>query len=196
MPTSPTPFFRDRIRAMYKQFWRVFLTCVLACTAFSQTRSQIAVSKITSGPESATSTNAAAEVLALERAMEAAVVRGDVAYVDSVSAADLTFTHGDGWTTGGKPLLVDDRASFLKRVENRQYNARDLDSVKVEMHGDIAITYGRYVAQNRTGNPDQSWFSVWFERVYAKRTGRWLYVSHRTVHGPTYGPDRQSVSDK
>ncbi len=113
--------------------------------------------------------------------MEAAVVRGDVEYVDSVSAPDLTFTHGDGWTTGGKPLLVDDRASFLKRVENRQYNARDLDSVQVEMHGDIAITYGRYVAQNR---------------VYAKRRGRWLYVSHRTVHGPTYGPDRQSVSDK
>ncbi len=49
--------------------------------------------------------------------MEAAVVRGDVEYVDSVSAPDLTFTHGDGWTTGGKPLLVDDRASFLKRVE-------------------------------------------------------------------------------
>jgi len=37
-------------------------------------------------------------VLAFERAMEAAVVRGDVAYVDRVSAPDLTFTHGDGWT--------------------------------------------------------------------------------------------------
>ena len=44
--------------------------------------------------------------------------------------------------------------------------------------------------------PEQSWFSVWFERVYEKRDGRRLYVSHRTVHGPTYGPDRQSVSDK
>ena len=145
---------------------------------------------------SPTSTEAAADVLAFERAMEAAVVRGDVAYVDRVSAPDLTFTHGDGWTTGGKALGVDDRKSFLKRVENKQYNVRDLDSVKVEMHGDIAITYGRYVAQNRTDNPSQSWFSVWFERVYAKRDGRWLYVSHRTVHGPTYGPDRDSVSDK
>jgi hypothetical protein len=182
---------------MYKQFcWRVLLIVVFACSAFSQTTSRTAPSKIISGPGSANPTSAAGEVLALERAMEAAVVRGDVAYVESVSAPDLTFTHGDGWTTGGKPLLVDDRASFLKRVENRQYNARDLDSVQVEMHGDIAITYGRYVAQNRTGNPNQSWFSVWFERVYAKRGGRWLYVSHRTVHGPTYGPDRQSVSDK
>jgi len=138
----------------------------------------------------------AEEVLAFERAMEAAVVRGDVAYVDKVSSPDLTFTHSDAWTTGGKPLLVDDRKTFLQRVQNKQYNARDLDSVKVEMHGDVAITYGRYVAQNRMAKPEQSWFSVWFERVYEKRDGHWLYVSHRTVHGPAYGPDRQSVSDK
>jgi len=64
------------------------------------------------------------------------------------------------------------------------------------MHGDIAITYGHYVAQNRTGNPDRMWFSVWFERVYAKHDGHWQYLSHRTVHGPTHGPDRESLSDK
>jgi hypothetical protein len=177
--------------------FRPFYCClvyiaVLAYPAFSQTKPPIAAAKVSS-----TATDAAgAEVLAFERAMEAAVVRGDVAYVERVSAPDLSFTHGDGWTSGGKPLMVDDRAAFLKRVENKQYNVRDLDSVKVEMHGDIAITYGRYVAQNRTGDPARAWFSVWFERVYEKRDGRWLYVSHRTVHGPTYGPDRQSVSDK
>ncbi len=168
----------------------------LALLAFSHTKNPTPASKTSPEPELATSTDAAADVLAFEKAMEAAVVRGDVAYVDDVSAPDLSFTHGDGWTTGGKPLGVDDRKAFLERVENRQYNVRDLDSVKVEMHGDIAITYGRYVAQNRTGDPNRSWFSVWFERVYAKRDGRWLYVSHRTVHGPIYGPDRQSVSDK
>ena len=173
----------------------VLSVAALAGVAFGQ-QSSTATLKVTSARASTEVSAAAAEVLAFERAMEAAVVRGDVAYVDRVSAPDLSFTHGDGWMTGGKPLLVDDRAAFLKRLENKQYNARDLDSVKVEMHDDIAITYGRYVAQNRTGKPEQSWFSVWFERVYEKRDGRWLYVSHRTVHGPTYGPDRQSVSGK
>src|SRR5262245_5069231 len=173
----------------------VLSVVALACAAFGQ-QSSTASLKPTSAPASNEVSSAAAEVLAFERAMEAAVVRGDVAYVEHVSAPDLSFTHGDGWTTGGKPLLVDDRAAFLKRVENRQYNVRDLDSVKVEMHGDMTITYGRYVTQNRIGKPEQSWFSVWFERVYQKRDGRWLYVSHRTVHGPTYGPDRKSVSDK
>ena len=189
---------RQSLRQSFRQFRsRLAILAVLTCPAFGQTKSSpVAASKIHSAAESPASTDAAAEVLAFERAMEAAVVRGDVAYVDRVSSPDLTFTHGDGWTTGGKPLLVDDRKSFLKRVENKQYNVRDLDSVKVEMHGDIAITYGRYVAQNRTGDSDKAWFAVWFERVYAKRDGRWLYVSHRTVHGPTYGPDRQSVSDK
>lgn len=176
---------------------RVLFFAVLVCPAFGQQpKSPAAASNVTAATVATVASGAAAEVLAFERAMEAAVVRGDVAYVDRVSAPDLSFTHGDGWTTGGKPLLVDDRKAFLKRVENKQYNVRDLDSVKVEMHGDIAITYGRYIAQNRIGKTDPSWFSVWFERVYEKRDGHWLFVSHRTVHGPTYGPDRQSVSDK
>jgi hypothetical protein len=81
-------------------------------SAFSQTKISTAASKIMSTLASATSTEAAAEVLAFERAMEAAVVRGDVAYVDRVSAPDLTFTHGDGWTTGGKALGVDESEVF------------------------------------------------------------------------------------
>jgi len=185
---------------MHKPFYScLFATGLFTCALMGQQSKPVAVAANVAGSEAAGSaprSSEAAEVLEAERKMEAAVVRGDVAYVDRVSAPDLSFTHGDGWTTGGKPLLVDDRKTFLKRVENKQYLVRDLDSVKVEMHGDIAITYGRYVAENRNGGPDHSWFSVWFERVYAKRNGEWLYVSHRTVHGPTYGPDRASVSDK
>jgi len=93
--------------------------------------SHVPFSSMASAADAAKSTDAATEVLAFERAMEAAVVRGDVAYVDKISAPDLTFTHGDGWVTGGKPLLVDDRAAFLKRVRDKVYNVRDLDSVKV-----------------------------------------------------------------
>jgi hypothetical protein len=139
---------------------------------------------------------AAMEVLDFEKKVEAAVVRGDVDYVGGALSDDFEMVHGDTWTTGGKALLIDNKQSFLKRVENKQYLARDLDSVKVELHGDIAITYGRYIAENAPGGTPRSWFSVWFERVYVKRDGKWLYLSHRTVHGPTYGPDRSSVQDK
>ena len=134
---------------------------------------------------------AAAEVLALEQKIEAAVVRGDVAFVDGVLSDDFRFVHGDGWTTGGKPLMEDDKAAFLKRVATKEYLVHDLDSVKAEVHGDIVITYGRYVSLyvpgNRSGNPGQL-NSIWFERVYARRDGQWKFLSHRTVHGPTVSP--------
>jgi len=152
-----------------------FLTAMLACTVWSQ--------PAPSDP--------AAEVLALEPKIEDAVVRGDVAFVDSVLAGDFSFVHGDGWTRGGQPLAVDDKKGFLKRVADKEYLVHDLDSVKVEMHGDVAITYGRYVSlyvpKSAGANPGRL-NSIWFERVYAKRDGKWQFLSHRTVHGPTVSP--------
>jgi ketosteroid isomerase-like protein len=135
---------------------------------------------------SAIAADTGTEVLAFEKQMEAAVVRGDVAFLDKICASDFSFTHGDGWTTGGAPLRVENRAQWLASVGKAPYRYRDFDSVKVELHGDIAITYGRYRARYKAGNPEQREFIVWFERVYARRNGSWQYVSHRTVHGPTY----------
>ena len=138
-----------------------------------------------------------AEVLALDQKIADAVVRGDTAYVYSVTPDDFVMVHGDGWTNGGKPLLTDSKASLLGRVTAKYYDVIAFDSVKTEMHGDIAITYGRYVAHTSGGDdPSKRWFAVWFERVYAKRNGKWIYLSHRTVHGPTYGADRAAVQDK
>jgi len=147
-----------------------------------------------------------AEVLRLDQKIADAVIRGDTAYVASVTAADFVMVHGDGWTNGGQPLLTDTKESMLQRVTSKYYDVIDFDSVKAEMHGDIAITYGRYIAHTTGGTqsqpvdrivaPDKRWFSVWFERVYEKRDGKWIYLSHRTVHGPTFGADWQSVRDK
>ena len=142
------------------------------------------------------SSDPAAQVLELERNIGAAICRGDVALYDRVTADDFVMTHSDRWTTGGKPLLVDDKASFRKRIENHSYVSMDFDSVRVEMHGDVAITYGRYVSNMRGVAPDRAWFSVWYEKVYAKRNGQWIYLSHRTVHGATYGTTREAIAGK
>ena len=132
---------------------------------------------------------AAAEVLAFERDIEAAVVRGDVAFVDAATAPTFTFTHGDGWTTGGEPLRVDDRRDWLATVAKAPYESRTLSSVRTEVHGDVVITYGRYVARFKNGVPGRAQFTVWYQRVYAQRNGKWQYLSHRTVDGPTYERD-------
>jgi hypothetical protein len=136
-----------------------------------------------------------AEVLTLDQKIANAVVHGDTSYVSSVTSSDFVMVHGDGWTKGGKPLSVDTKDSMLSRVNSKYYDVLDFDSVMAEMHGNIAITYGRYIAHRAVGDPNTAWFSVWFERVYAKRDGRWIYLSHRTVHGPTYGAERRAVAD-
>ncbi|MBZ5607878.1 MAG: nuclear transport factor 2 family protein [Acidobacteriia bacterium] len=140
-----------------------------------------------SGQKPSSAAGTVAEVRAFEKKMEAAVVRGDVAYLDRVCASDFSFTHGDGWVTGGRPLRVENKAQWLESVSKQPYLARDLDSVQVELHGDVAITYGMYRARNKTADPQRSEFTVWFERVYARRGGQWQFLSHRTVHGPIYG---------
>ena len=127
----------------------------------------------------------AAEVLELERRIEAAVLRADVAFLDEVLAGDFTYTHGDGWTTGGAVRGVDHRAEWLASLPGR-YSRREVDSQQVELHGDVAITMGRVRAGTGPSAGAPRAFSFWYVRVYALRDGRWQYLSHRTVHGPVY----------
>ena len=131
------------------------------------------------------STDAASDVLAFERQIEAAVLQSDVVFLDGACASDFTYTHGDGWTTGGPILGTDTKSEWLASLSGR-YSSRQVDSQQVEIHGDIAITMGR--VQARTGGPEstQRSFSFWYVRVYAWRDNRWQYLSHRTVHGPVY----------
>ena len=144
------------------------------------------------GPDAAAETNAPEEesvmaeaVLALEKRIEEAVLHADVAFLAGVIADDFTYTHGDGWTTGGEILGVDTREEWLASLAGR-YSMREVDSQQVEMHGDVAITMGRLRA--RSGGPaaEQRRFSFWYVRVYAQRDGEWKYLSHRTVNGPVY----------
>jgi uncharacterized protein DUF4440 len=129
---------------------------------------------------------AIAEVLAFEKATEAAVVRGDVAYLERALAPTFLFTHGDGWADGGAPLKVDTKASWIEWVKRQPapYIYRELDHVQVELHGDVAITLGRYFYLPQSANGPGNHMHVWFERLYAKRNGQWQQLSHRTVKGP------------
>ena len=139
-----------------------------------------------------------AEVIAFEKEMEAAVVRGDVKFLDRALASDFIFTHGDGWIEGGAPLKVDTKKSWLEYVakEPKPYVYRELDHVQVELHADLALTIGRYFYLPRTNNPapTTSHQYVWFERVYQKQNGEWKHLSHRTTKGPVREDDDPKVA--
>jgi uncharacterized protein (TIGR02246 family) len=135
-----------------------------------------------------------ADLLAFEKGMEAAVVAGDTAFLERALAPTFVFTHGDGWVDGGAPLKVDSKATWIEWVKRQPppYWYRDLDHVQVELHADVAITVGRYFYAPRTAGASAgpaSHMHVWFERLYAKRDGRWQHLSHRTVKGPLRTPD-------
>ena len=141
----------------------------------------------------------AAEVIAFQTAVEDAVVKGDTAFIRKAIADDFTMVHGDIWIRGGPADHVDGKDDFLRYAATKHYTVRDDDHVRVEMHGDVAIAYGRYVGYvpgKVATTPSQGWFSAWYERVYEKHGGQWQIVSHRTVFGPTYGPTRESLGDK
>jgi hypothetical protein len=167
--------------------WPIPVVFAAICSVAAQQPAAVAESHQAAGPKAAH--EVAAEVLVFEREIEAAVVRGDVGFVDAGSAPTFTFTHGDGWTAGGAPLRVDSRADWLATVAQAPYASRVLDSVKTEVHGDVVITYGRYVGRFKNAAPGRRQFTVWYQRVYAKRDGRWQYLSHRTVDGPIYEKD-------
>jgi len=133
------------------------------------------------------------EIAAMDQKVGTAVVNGDVDYVRSVTTSDFSMVHGDPWIRGGRPILKDTQESMLSRV-GKSYGVLDFDHVRVEMHGNVAITDGRYLAVTKGAAPERAWFSVWFERVFVKKDGKWVYISHRTVHGPLYGPSREAVS--
>jgi hypothetical protein len=138
------------------------------------------------------------EVLAFEKEMEAAVVRGDVKFLERSLTSDFIFTHGDGWTTGGAPLKVDTKATWLAWVAKQPapYIYRELDHVQVELHGNVALTIGRYLylPQSNTPPAAKEHLYVWFERVYIKQNGEWKHASHRTVKGPVREADEPAAN--
>jgi hypothetical protein len=94
-------------------------------------------------PAVVTAQDPAAELLAFEREVEAAIVRGDVELMDRACGSASRCTATWPSPTGA-------------------------------------------MARLKGGDPERQQFDLWFERVYAKRDGRWQYLSHRTVDGPHF----------
>ena len=92
----------------------VLLACLTAGDQIAGQQSRAPASTHDTSPEGA-------EVLALERKIEEAVVKGDVAFVDGVTSEDFIFHHGSGWARGEHPGGTrDDKKAFLKRVQDKE----------------------------------------------------------------------------
>jgi len=109
-------------------------------------------------------------VMALERQVELAYLHADHAFLRSTLREDFVFSHGTGLVAGKAETL----ANFAK-PDN--FLSRTLSSVKVELHGNVALTSGRIEVRSTKGTE----YTICYLRLYERRDGSpWQLVSHRT----------------
>jgi ketosteroid isomerase-like protein len=115
-----------------------------------------------------------AAVLTANAQIDAGVMKKNIKALEKLYGDDFVFTHGTG--------LVDSKASWLKGVQNPdvQYLVRKQDSTKVEMHGDVALVFGRLDIE-RKQNEKVNKYGIWYVRVFVRRENRWQLISHRST---------------
>jgi TonB family protein len=112
-----------------------------------------------------------------DQQIDTATLEKDAAFIDAVVANDALFTHAGGmqWS----------KERWLNAVRSYNGQARNVDGVQVERHGDVVETTGHI--QVKTSNADRPEYQVYYVRIYGRRNGVWLFLSHRTtreVDGP------------
>lgn len=121
---------------------------------------------------------AASDIARIEHRIEAATAGatvGDSAFLDSVYAPGFRFKHATG--------QLQTRAQVLAVVRRARFAARDLDSLDVEVHGDMALSTGRIHVRRRPGAPPAlaSGYTLRYVRVYVYRDGRWRLLTHHST---------------
>ena len=120
-----------------------------------------------------------AEIRALEQKVEAATLRADASFLKNVYASDFRFTHGNSLVLGIR--AVSNKTETLQALQPGRFISRDLDSVEVEPHGDVALTTGRIHVRSTSQDPELREYTIYYIRAYQRRDGRWQLLSHRTV---------------
>jgi ketosteroid isomerase-like protein len=121
------------------------------------------------------------QIAALEHRVEEATRLGQVAFLDSIYAPTFRFKHGTGETEERT-----ERLTALAQSTTR-VSARDLDSLDVEVHDDVALSTGRIHVRQEDEEPEWREYTVRYARIYVRRNGRWQLLTHHTT-GLTFGP--------
>lgn len=108
----------------------------------------------------------------VEQHVESAIVSGDTLFLQSVFSDNFRFTHGDGQITN--------KTDSLKQIAQRPYLMRRLDGLNIEVHGDVAVTYGLVDITARGDHGNHSYL-VKYIRVYKHVNGQWEMLMQRTV---------------
>lgn len=108
----------------------------------------------------------------LNQQIDSYVVSRNVKALDSLYATDFVFSHGSG--------RVEGKAGWMKTVERANYPLRQHDSVKVELHGNVAVVKGKMDIQ-KVNKDKTDTYHLRYIRIYALRNKYWQLISHNTT---------------
>ena len=111
-------------------------------------------------------------LVAFNQAVDDNVVKKNIPELVKAYADDFVFSHGSG--------KVEGKEGWLKSAGKGLFISRTHDSVKVELHNDVAIVKGKLsVAKTNKEKTDR--YHLYYIRVYAKRHQQWQMISHSTT---------------
>jgi ketosteroid isomerase-like protein len=121
----------------------------------------------------AQTSNDSSHLLQLNQQIDQYVVERNVAALDSLYAADFVFSHGSG--------RIEGKAGWMKTVGRADYPLRQHDSVRVELHGSLALLRGKMNIEKKGKEKTDKYF-LRYIRLYARRDHSWQLVSHQTFY--------------
>lgn len=106
-----------------------------------------------------------------ERSFGASVASRDVAALERLLAADLTYGHSTG--------NADDKKSYIEGVKAGKTDYSNFvydDAMQVRIYGNTAV-----VNASASFGPESNRLHLKFLHVYVKKDGRWQLVAHQSV---------------
>jgi ketosteroid isomerase-like protein len=114
------------------------------------------------------------EIKQLEEARNQAILRGDAAALERMTADDYTFITLKGELRTKADIVKGFSSGSFK------YQSRSISDLKIRVYGEAAIVTGRSVQEGTENGKDYSG-NYRFTRVYVKQNGAWKTVALQTT---------------
>lgn len=114
------------------------------------------------------------EIRALEEERNRAILKGDAAALERMTADDYSFITLRGELRTKSEIVKGFQSGSFK------YDSRTISELNVRVYGDTAIVTGRSTQKGSENGKDYSGDYRW-TRVYVKQTGRWVTVALQTT---------------
>jgi hypothetical protein len=111
-------------------------------------------------------------LLTLNQQIDNDVVAQNLDSLKAAYADDFVFSHGSG--------RIEGKAGWLTSVKKGGFQSRLHDSVRVELHPDIAILRGKLKVIKKSATKTDRYY-LYYIRVFVYREKRWQLISHMTT---------------